>query len=58
MKMLRLVIGCFRLVSESYVKNVLKVRRYICRVWKMKFQTRGDIQAHIKDEHPKIRGKR
>ena len=44
-------------ISESYIKNVFKVRRYICRVCKMKFQTRRDTQAHIKDEHYKIRGR-
>ncbi|MGH9976081.1 MAG: hypothetical protein ACRD8Z_09650 [Nitrososphaeraceae archaeon] len=45
-------------LSESHVKNVFRVRRYICRVCKMKFQTRRDTQAHLKDKHRKIRGKR
>lgn len=40
-------------LSESYIKKVFKVRRYICRVCKMKFSTRRDTQAHIKDEHHK-----
>jgi transposase-like protein len=44
-------------LSENYVKNVFKVRRYICRVCKMKFQPRRDTQAHIKDEHRRVRGK-
>ena len=42
-------------LSKSYVKKVFKARRYICRVCRMKFRTRGDTQAHIKDKHHKNR---
>jgi hypothetical protein len=41
-------------LPRSHFKNMFKVRRYICRVCKMKFHTRRDTQAHIKDEHRKI----
>jgi hypothetical protein len=41
-------------LPRSHLKNMFKVRRYICRVCKMKFHTRRDTQAHIKDAHRKI----
>jgi hypothetical protein len=42
-------------LSQRYVNKVFKARRYICRVCKIKFSTRRDTQAHIKDEHHKNR---
>jgi hypothetical protein len=43
---------------DSYAKKAFKVRRYICRVCKIKFNTRQETQAHIKDEHRKVRAER
>ena len=40
--------------SYSYLKKRSKVRRLICRVCKLKFKTREEIQAHIKREHRRI----
>jgi hypothetical protein len=40
--------------SYSYLKKRFKVRRLICRVCKLKFRTREEIQAHIKLEHRRI----
>ena len=40
--------------SYSYPKKRFKVRRLICRVCKLKFKTREEIQAHIKREHRRI----
>jgi hypothetical protein len=40
--------------SYSYLKKRFKVRRLICRVCKLKFKTREEIQAHIKREHRRI----
>jgi hypothetical protein len=37
--------------SYSYLKKQFKVRRLICRVCKLKFRTREETQAHIKQEH-------
>jgi hypothetical protein len=39
--------------SPSYrdLKKRFKIRRLICRVCKLKFGTREDTQAHIKQEH-------
>jgi hypothetical protein len=41
--------------SYSYLKKRFKVRRLICRVYKLKFRTREETQAHIKREHRRIR---
>ena len=40
--------------SYSYLKKRLKVRRLICRVFKLKFRTREETQARIKREHRRI----
>jgi uncharacterized protein YbaR (Trm112 family) len=40
--------------SYSYLKKRFKVRRLICRVCKLKFRTREEIQDHIKREHRRI----
>jgi hypothetical protein len=40
--------------SYSYLKKRFKVRRLICRVCKLKFRTREETQAHIKQEHRRI----
>jgi len=40
--------------SHSYLKKRFKVRRLICRVCKLKFRTREETQAHIKQEHRRI----
>jgi hypothetical protein len=40
--------------SSSYLKKRFKVRRLICRVCKLKFRTREEIQTHIKREHRRI----
>lgn len=40
--------------SYSYLKKRFKVRRLICRVCKLKFRTREEIQDHIKLEHRRI----
>ena len=45
------------LVSKSNANKIFKVRRYICRVCKMKFRTRKDTQAHLNNEHRKIKTK-
>jgi hypothetical protein len=40
--------------SYNYLKKRFKVRRLICRVCKLKFRTREETQAHIKQEHRRI----
>jgi hypothetical protein len=40
--------------SYRYLKKQIKVRRLICRVCKVKFRTREETQAHIKQEHRRI----
>jgi hypothetical protein len=40
--------------SYSYLKKQFKVRRLICIVCKLKFRTREETQAHIKQEHRRI----
>jgi hypothetical protein len=40
--------------SYSYLKKRFKGRRLICRVCKLKFRTREETQAHIKQEHRRI----
>jgi hypothetical protein len=40
--------------SYSYLKKRFKARRLICRVCKLKFRTREETQAHIKQEHRRI----
>jgi len=37
-----------------YLKKRFKGRRLICRVCKLKFRTREETQAHIKQEHRRI----
>ena len=40
--------------SYSYLKKQFKFRRLICRVCKLKFRRREEIQAHIKQKHRRI----
>jgi hypothetical protein len=40
--------------SYRYLKKRIKIRRLICRVCKVKFRTREETQAHIKQEHRRI----
>ena len=40
--------------SYSYLKKRFKGRRLICRVCKLKFRTREETQAHIRQEHRRI----
>jgi hypothetical protein len=42
--------------SYRYLKNQYKVRRLICRVCRLKFRTREETQAHIKQEHKNTDG--
>jgi hypothetical protein len=41
-------------IIRSPIKKRFKVRRLICRVCKLKFRTREETQAHIKQEHRRI----
>jgi hypothetical protein len=43
--------------SYSYLRKRFKVRRLICRVYKLKFRTREDTQDHIKRKHRRIQTK-
>ena len=40
--------------SYRYLKKRFKVRRLICRVCRLKFNTREETQDHIKQEHRRI----
>jgi hypothetical protein len=40
--------------SYSHLRKRFKFRRLICRVCRLKFKTREETQAHIKQEHRRI----
>ena len=40
--------------SYSHLKKRFKVRPLICRVCRLKFRTREETQAHIKQKHSRI----